>query len=453
MVVVSLWAAIPCHGFGARGRVASDGHDYRGLRPSASMRRTPPRMAMEPDEVILPLFAPAAGTETPFPFPAAELLGERAYRYTLDTPSSIRMLRSAEGGGSTLFGHCICSADGRAPEAAGVGSVGVTVRLLGAGSEAFGGEVVTVEAVAVYRFVVREIVSSFPFATARVAPLSDAATTGENAEALEAEVEAALGSLVRLAAPLLSSAALSDEAAAALEAPAALLRRHARRQADVQYTGAANGEYAGAAGRPQTAEAAAVERRQSLSLAACELVQLPPQAAAAALAATCSSVRLRLLLAHLRPVAAEMAALQALGALGDAGEGLVSGVPGQPWKLRVAQAEASSSAAGASSSAAGRRRVVAGFQAVDIPLGGGAAGGAPRPAAAAELPPGARIEFWWNEEWDWCAATVRKRLQTGGRLLHTLEFDGWGEEWYDESLEFDDGGRRWRPLGPRRDEV
>ena len=122
---------------------------------------------MEPDEVILPLFAPAAGTETPFPFPAAELLGERAYRYTLDTPSSIRMLRSAEGGGSTLFGHCICSADGRAPEAAGVGSVGVTVRLLGAGSEAFGGEVVTVEAVAVYRFVVREIVSSFPFATAR----------------------------------------------------------------------------------------------------------------------------------------------------------------------------------------------------------------------------------------------------------------------------------------------
>ena len=93
---------------------------------------------------------------------------------------------------------------------------------------------------------------------------------------------------------------------------------------------------------------------------------------------------------------------------------------------------------------------------MDIDLGGGAAGGAPRAAPAAELPPGARLEFWWNEEWGWCAATVRKRLRPGakgGKVLHTLEFDGWGEEWYDESLEFEDGGRRWRPLGPRRDEA
>ena len=306
-----------------------------------------------------------------------------------------------------------------------------------------------------------------------MAPLSDAATTGEEAEAeaeaeaLEAEAEAVLGSLVRLGAPLLSGAPLAEEAAAALEAPAVLLRRHALRQAA--------GAYAEAAARLQTSEAAL--RRQSLSLAACELVQLPPQAAAPALATTCGAARLRLLLAHLRPMVAEMAALQALGALGGsrvAGESLVSGVPGQPWKLRAGEAEAGEAEAGASSpvtspatakappstlpsAAGGRRRVVAGFQAVDIPLGDGAAGGTPRPAAvAAELPPGARIEFWWNEEWGWCAATVRKQLRpgvAGGKLRHTLEFDGWGEEWYDESLEFEDGGRRWRPLGPRRDDA
>jgi hypothetical protein len=296
-----------------------------------------------------------------------------------------------------------------------------------------------------------------------VAPLSDAATSGEEAEAeaeaLEAEAEAVLGSVVRLGAPLLSGASLSEEAAAALDAPAVLLRRHAQRQGD-------GGAYAEDAARVQTSEAAL--RRQSLSLAACELVQLPAQAAAAALATTCGAARLRLLLAQLSPTAAEMAALQALGALGDsrvAGESLVSGVPGQPWKLRAAEAEAGASSPATAetlpssqlAAAAGRRRVVAGFQAVDIPLGDGAAGGAPRPAASAvELPPGARIEFWWNEEWGWCAATVRKQLRSGvagGKLRHTLEFDGWGEEWYDESLEFEDGGRRWRPLGPRRDDA
>ena len=181
VIVVSLWVAIPCHGFvlvGARGKAASGyGHGHRPP-PAASTHvcRTPPRMATEEaDELdddhaesygVLPLFAPAAETET-FPFPAAELLGERAYRYTFDTPSSIRMLRSVESGGGTLFGHCICSADGQAPGAAAVGSVGVAARLLEAGSEAFGGEVVTVEAVTIYRFVVVELVSSFPFVTAR----------------------------------------------------------------------------------------------------------------------------------------------------------------------------------------------------------------------------------------------------------------------------------------------
>ena len=63
-----------------------------------------------------------------------------------------------------------------------------------------------------------------------------------------------------------------------------------------------------------------------------------------------------------------------------------------------------------------------------------------------------------NEEWGWCAATVRKQLRpgaAGGKLRHTLEFDGWGEEWYDESLDLgrwssEDGRRRWRPRSGRR---
>jgi len=102
LLVWSLYAAIPCHGFvpiGARG----------------SMRRTLPRMTTEADELAeIPLFAPEAATQAPFPFPSAELLGERMYRYTFDTPSSIRMLRAVESSG-TLFGHCVCSTDGDGP--------------------------------------------------------------------------------------------------------------------------------------------------------------------------------------------------------------------------------------------------------------------------------------------------------------------------------------------------
>ena len=47
LTVVSLWAAIPCRGFvliGARGTASGSGHRPH---PSASMRRTPPRMATD----------------------------------------------------------------------------------------------------------------------------------------------------------------------------------------------------------------------------------------------------------------------------------------------------------------------------------------------------------------------------------------------------------------------
>ena len=50
----------------------------------------------------------------------------------------------------------------------------------------------------------------------------------------------------------------------------------------------------------------------------------------------------------------------------------------------------------------------------------------------------------------WCAATVREQLRpgaAGSKLRHTLEFDGWDEEWYAESLDLG----RWSSLfGGRR---
>ena len=86
---------------------------------------------------------------------------------------------------------------------------------------------------------------------------------------------------------------------------------------------------------------------------------MPPRAAAAALATTSGGLRLSLVAEQLRAVAAEMSALNALGMLGRAGEGVVSGRAGQPWRLRAA----AQAAAGGP-----RQRVASGFQAVDIPL-------------------------------------------------------------------------------------
>ena len=240
-----------------------------------------------------------------------------------------------------------------------------------------------------------------------MAPLSDETAIGAEAEAeveaLEAEVEAELGSLARLGALLLSGASLSEEAAAALEAPALLLRRHAQQKAE--------GTYAEAAARVQTSEAAL--RRQSLSLAACELVQLPPQVAAAALATTSGAARLRLLLAQLRPIVAEMAALQALGALGDprvAGEGLVSGVPGQPWKLRAAEAEAEAGAGAGAEAGAGAG---AGARA------GGGCSLRRRPPPSGRRLPGGRYPA-RGRRGRWRAAPRRTRRGAAARVPHRV---------------------------------
>jgi hypothetical protein len=93
------------------------------------------------------------------------------------------------------------------------------------------------------------------------------------------------------------------------------------------------------------------------------------------------------------------------------------------------------------------------FSPIDIPLGTDAPGagdaaaqGAPAPIDETELPEGARIEFWYNEDYGWIAATVKGRVRDAlGALQHTLFFDVDGTT-EDCPLTFGDGKRRWRAL-------
>jgi hypothetical protein len=89
------------------------------------------------------------------------------------------------------------------------------------------------------------------------------------------------------------------------------------------------------------------------------------------------------------------------------------------------------------------------FAPIDIPVGRGSDAGAGMGSAAfgpEELPDGTRIEYWYNEELKWIAATVRRRVRgRAGELLHTLDFDMDGT-WEDCPLYFGQGKPRWRPL-------
>lgn len=393
----------------------------------------PPTLAAALSLGRLPLLAPA--DPVPFPFPVGAALPLRSYRYTFDSPARIRLLRSVEEQDGALLGHCVCTADGVAPAAAEPGAVGVALRLTGASRSEFGGEVATATAAASCRFVVREIVGTFPFSVGRAEPLhDDEALLTDAADALEAEAEELLARLVALTATL--GAALGDrmeEAAEALAAPGMLLAAHAQRKDALA---------AGAAGAAAGTYSSRRERLEAFSLGACELIAMPPAVAARALATVSTEERLRLLIEQLRPLLAELDALRALGALeGAAGSGVVGGEPGAPWKLRVA------------ADAAPRRHVPSGFRPVDINLESPPAAAARRaPPPQQELPAGTRIEFWWNEEWGWSPATVTRAWRTeGGQLMHTLSFDGYEDQPEEAALEFPDGGQRWRPTGPRRD--
>jgi hypothetical protein len=65
------------------------------------------------------------------------------------------------------------------------------------------------------------------------------------------------------------------------------------------------------------------------------------------------------------------------------------------------------------------------FTPIDIPVGDSADAdpdaAAARPGAEAQfsqIPEGSRIEYWWNEEWGWCGATVVGPMRPmGGKMV------------------------------------
>eukprot|EP00520_Triparma_pacifica_P012355 CAMPEP_0118650534 /NCGR_PEP_ID=MMETSP0785-20121206/10298_1 /TAXON_ID=91992 /ORGANISM="Bolidomonas pacifica, Strain CCMP 1866" /LENGTH=392 /DNA_ID=CAMNT_0006542915 /DNA_START=33 /DNA_END=1207 /DNA_ORIENTATION=+ len=66
------------------------------------------------------------------------------------------------------------------------------------------------------------------------------------------------------------------------------------------------------------------------------------------------------------------------------------------------------------------------------------------PEAAHTLAVGNRVEYYWNPEWEWCAATVMgKSGPVGGEYIVELKFDADGEV-HKVSFGGDDKGR-WRP--------
>ena len=355
----------------------------------------------------LPLLDPLSD-ELPFPFPTPPLPGateqREVLRFTFDRPVYRRLCQAAEEAEERLLGMCVQA--GQAPLAATLsltprglateGAVGVAVRLLDLQTPQPGEQrallnrdgiepPTTARVEAAFRFRVDAIVSTFPFASGTVTPFGDAPP----ADAAEAGRAAALEAEVEEALGELCGDTPEEEVGSL----ASLLRAHRLR--------VERGEYPSQAAR-----------WEHFSLSLCALLALDHADAVAAVASTAASERLELLLRHLRELQA--------GAPTPRG----SGAAGFPEAVRAVLSGGS-------------------FSPIDIPLRGDAA------EPPTELPDGARLEYWWNEEWGWCAATVVRRLRVGegdsAAIVHTLCFDSDGS-WEDCALDFSDGGRRWRPL-------
>ena len=398
-------------------------------------RRTTPHIVACATEacVEMPLFDPRTD-EIPFPFAAPQpskaladdgVTSEPRMRYAFDRPLYLRMLRGLlrEDGSvedETFIGHCVRAGGGEAVGALAlgadslvrVGTIGVAVRLYSvefaprpgasfALTEGFGDEVALAAVQGAWRFEVTEVTSTFPFPTARVRKLSDLPPdTPEACAQKEAELSAALRRLVELSAAIETRGEAAEAAEAALEAPTRLVDAH---------------ETAVAAGLYQDL----TERFEAFSLNACDLLNLPHSAAVAALSTTSAAERFDVLLDQLRPTLSELGVLRSLDdAIGVQPPAAPTRLPDPPG----AAAAGGGSATGAAVGADARPSMLGGttaFSPIDIPMG---AEGAPAPVD--ELPDGSRIEFWYNEDFGWIAATVRRKVRLpGGEVLHTLEFD------------------------------
>ena len=229
---------------------------------------------------------------------------------------------------------------------------------------------------------------------------------GESAAAacarMEGEVIAAVRTLVELSAKIEAVGGAAEAAEEALLAPSLLLAAH-----DAAVMG---GLYRDAA-----------ERWEVLSLGACDLVAMPHAAAVEALATRSASRRFEILLAHLQPAIAELAALtslDSLDSLGGGGGGGGGGAAGLADVLGLGSAAGAGGATGAAVGPDARQSLLGGttaFSPIDIPLGqpfpsaadaaggaGGAdvslgemlAGGLNSPSQEVKLAEGARVEFW-----------------------------------------------------------
>ena len=418
--------------------------------PQSQIRSPSPRLS----SIELPLFDPR-GDELAFPFAAPKptnALDDDAAgtttvsRYAFDRPVYLRLFKDLkekrESSGEAMVGHCVKAGAGEAggllaaDSMARTGTIGVVLNIAGVevqpkgfgaplADDPFGDEVAIVTASAAFRFVVEEVVSTFPYPTGKVTPLRDAAVENEAETAkLETELQEALTRLVEISEKLEQRGPAAEEAAEALSAPRALLEAHEQAVMGGLYT-------------------STIERYEALSLGACNLVAMPYRAAVECVATTSAAVRFTLLLEQLRPAIQEMSTLLSLESLGGGddmgggGGGLQPG--GDPFGGMLGTRNpnsgfdsgfsgAAGSNTGAATGADARASPLGGttsFTPVDIPLGpapgqstGGGGGG------GVDLPEGARIEFWYNEDYGWIKATV---LAQKGGSVHTLRFDIDGE--------------------------
>ena len=155
----------------------------------------------------------------------------------------------------------------------------------------------------------------------------------------------------------------------------------------------------------------AAARWEGLSLGVCDQVQLEHDDAVTALSTTCASERFEILLKVLRPALSEVAALSALAGVGGDVERAATSPSAPPGLGDFGPGLGAGFGLGSG-----------GFTPIDIPVGDDVADAeiSPRSAADIELPSGSRVEYWWNEELGWCAATVRRSKRGRGASLWLL---------------------------------
>lgn len=285
----------------------------RGHGGAVVVRGAPVPAPENEDWPAFPVFDPR-GDELPFPCP----FDESPTNYQFSRAAHTRLVDAALAMPTPQFFHLVR----RGPDDGLDGSVGVVclvVRVAEADDEDAGGggggdeetsRLVTVRS-AGRGVVVGDAVSTFPFATARVAPLVDAAVVelGEDDDGVASAAEEV--ALERRCFKRIRSVA---ELSSGLESRGPFADAAEERLADFD---AELAEWAEAA-LEHYGEWSEAERRERAGFALCALTNLAPAAAAECLATTDGAARFRVLDAFLADTERDLAARSALdAALGD----------------------------------------------------------------------------------------------------------------------------------------